>query len=110
MANASLALLAENNWQKKVSQIEKQLQDELLPLKNHHRVADTRVLGGIGVIETTQAVNMVKIQQRFVELGVWIRPFGKLIYLMPPFIIKKDELALLITAVSTVLEEENCFN
>jgi len=53
---------------------------------------------------------MESIQKRFVELGVWIRPFGKLIYIMPPFISDKNELTLLVTAIRTVLDEDFCFN
>jgi len=109
VANASLALLANNQWQQQVSNIEKQFNNELLPLQKHQRVADVRILGAIGVIEATQAVNMAKIQQRFVEQGVWIRPFGKLIYLMPPFIMKPEQLTKLISAVATVLNEDDCF-
>ncbi len=109
VANASLDLLAKNEWQKNVARIEEYLQQTLLPLKAHSRVADTRVLGAIGVVETKQAVNMATIQRRFVELGVWIRPFGKLIYIMPPFIMKNNELAQLIKAITMVLDEANCF-
>jgi adenosylmethionine-8-amino-7-oxononanoate aminotransferase len=109
VANASLSLLAKNDWQQQVSAIEQQFKNELIPLTANERVTDVRVLGAIGVIETTQAVNMANIQQRFVELGVWIRPFGKLIYLMPPFIISREQLSQLITAIKTVLNEEACF-
>ncbi len=109
VANASLSLLAKDEWQQQVSNIEQQFKDELMPLMVNKRVADVRVLGAIGVIEATQAVNMANIQQRFVELGVWIRPFGKLIYLMPPFIINQEQLSQLIKAIKTVLNEEACF-
>ncbi|MEW6991570.1 adenosylmethionine--8-amino-7-oxononanoate transaminase [Colwelliaceae bacterium 6441] len=109
VANASIELLIQQNWQEKVFQIEQQLQLELLPLGKNHRVKHTRVLGSIGVVETTQAVNVEKIQKRFVELGVWIRPFGKLIYIMPPLIIEKEQLSQLINAIEVVLDEEDCF-
>jgi len=110
LANASIDLLLNDNWQQKISLIEQQLQSQLLPLKESLRVEDTRVLGSIGVVETKQAVNVAKIQQRFVELGVWIRPFGKLIYIMPPLIITADELSQLISAIAYVLEDDECFN
>lgn len=109
VASASIKLLQANDWQKNIREIEHYFSENLLPLVSHARVANTRVLGAIGVIETTQAVNMAHIQKRFVELGVWIRPFGKLIYIMPPYIIKPSELAILIQAITTVLSEDECF-
>ena len=109
VANASLSLLADNSWQDHVASIESYFSEHLLPLVQHTRVADTRVLGAIGVVEVKEAVNMAMIQQRFVELGVWIRPFGKLIYIMPPFITTNVQLAKFITAVLTVLDEDGCF-
>jgi adenosylmethionine-8-amino-7-oxononanoate aminotransferase len=110
VANASLALLTKQNWQQKVDKIAKQLTEKLLPLQDHYRVQNVRVLGAIGVVEVKQSVNMAAIQQRFVELGVWIRPFGKLIYIMPPYIIEPIELKQLINAISIVLDEEQCFS
>jgi len=109
VANASLELLATGEWLQQVSFIESFLKEHLLALNSHSRVKNSRVLGGIGVVETFDAVNMETIQKRFVELGVWIRPFGKLIYIMPPFISNTDELTLLVTAISTVLDEAPCF-
>ncbi len=109
VANASIDLLFENNWQDQVQAIELQLKTLLLPLKSHTRVKDARVLGSIGAVECLQAVNVAIIQKRFVELGVWIRPFGKLIYIIPPLIINKVQLALLIKAMETVLYEDDCF-
>ena len=110
VANASLDLLAQNEWQENVSRIEQCLQENLTPLLKHSRVSDVRILGAIGAIEAIQNVNLAKIQQRFVELGVWIRPFGKLIYIMPPFITSNDQLKTLIYAIETVLDEDECFN
>ena len=110
VANASLALLETGEWRQQVNFIESFLKQYLLPLNSHKSVISARVLGGIGVIETHSPVNMATIQKRFVELGVWIRPFGRLIYIMPPFISNEDDLEMLVTAISTVLDEEQCFN
>ena len=109
VANASLSLLIENDWQSNVLNIENQLKSELLPLISHERVKDTRVLGAIGAVEVKSPVVMAQIQKRFVELGVWIRPFGKLIYIMPQYIIDDVSLSKLIKAIETVLDEDNCF-
>lgn len=109
VANASLDLLATGEWQQQVSFIEDYLTRHLLVLNQHSRVENARVLGGIGVVETKVAVKMAEIQKRFVELGVWIRPFGKLIYIMPPFISDERALATLVKAISTVLDEQQCF-
>jgi adenosylmethionine-8-amino-7-oxononanoate aminotransferase len=110
VANASLALLETGEWRQQVNFIESFLKQYLLPLNSHKSVISARVLGGIGVIETHSPVNMATIQKRFVELGVWIRPFGRLIYIMPPFISNEDDLEMLVNAISTVLDEEQCFN
>lgn len=109
VANASLTLLASNEWQQQISNIEAYLQQHLLPFNQHERVKNARFLGGIGVVETIDNVNMAYIQKRFVELGVWIRPFGKLIYIMPPFISKEEDLHKLVNAIGTVLDEPSCF-
>jgi len=110
VANASIDLLFENDWQTQVQEIESTLKTLLLPLVKNSRVKDTRVLGSIGAVECHQSVNVAQIQKRFVELGVWIRPFGTLIYIIPPLIIKKEQLTQLVHAMATVLNEDDCFN
>ena len=108
-ANASLAILESGDWQQQVADIEVQLREQLAPARNAEMVADVRVLGAIGVVETTRPVNMAALQKFFVEQGVWIRPFGKLIYLMPPYIILPQQLQRLTTAVNRAVQDETFF-
>jgi adenosylmethionine---8-amino-7-oxononanoate aminotransferase len=103
VANASLSILATGAWQQQVKEIEKQLRQELEPCRGLSAVADVRVLGAIGVVECKAAVNVAELQRKWVAQGVWIRPFGKLIYIMPPYIIKSEELRQLTQAIYSVL-------
>lgn len=103
VADASLSLLAKGDWINQVAEIEKQLKRELLPLKQVKSVKDVRVLGAIGVVEMNEPVNMAKLQKIFVDEGVWIRPFGKLIYIMPPFIMPLASLTKLTQAIEKVV-------
>lgn len=110
VASESLAMLQENRWQAQVTSIEQQLRTGLLPLITQPEVADVRVLGAIGVVETHRTVNMAAMQQFFVEQGVWIRPFGRLIYLMPPYVITPQALAQLINAIHDAIAHPALFN
>ncbi len=103
VANASIDLLFSYDYLKKIKEIEIQMKQELLHLKNNKNVADVRVLGAIGVVEMKEPVDVAKAQDLFVKNGVWIRPFGKLIYIMPPYIIEKEQLSKLCSAIETVV-------
>ncbi|HCE3713528.1 adenosylmethionine--8-amino-7-oxononanoate transaminase [Vibrio parahaemolyticus] len=109
VATASLELIEQGDWQQQTQQIE-MLFSELLPkLEEYDLVKNTRWLGAIGVVETHRPVNMETIQALFVEHGVWIRPFGNLIYMMPPFISKPEDIEKLINAIDAALQRKGCF-
>ena len=103
VANASLALLLQGEWQTQVANIELQLKDELAKCNKLAAVADVRVLGAIGVVECKSSVNVADLQKKWLKMGVWIRPFGKLIYIMPPYIITPAQLTKLTNAIYNVL-------
>jgi adenosylmethionine-8-amino-7-oxononanoate aminotransferase len=109
VAAESLALLEEGHWQQQVKALEAQLLEGLEPLRDSEQVADVRVLGAIGVVETHHPVDMAALQAFFVEQGVWIRPFGRLIYLMPPYVISREQLAKLIKAVTLAVQNPAFF-
>ncbi len=100
---ASLQLLTESPWQQRVSRIEQALRTGLEPCAEFRQVEEVRVLGAIGVAELKQPVDMKSIQPRFVEAGVWVRPFGRLVYLMPPYIIEPPDLKTLTDAVTRIV-------
>ncbi|MCB1616021.1 MAG: adenosylmethionine--8-amino-7-oxononanoate transaminase [Pseudomonadales bacterium] len=103
VALASIKLLLESNWQTKVLHIEKQLDRLLSPAATMSGVHEVRVLGAIGVIELDEAVDMAIIQPLFVDAGIWVRPFGNLVYVMPPFIIDDNSLEYLGSSLLDVL-------
>lgn len=106
IAGASIDLLLSGDWAGNVARIEDGLQRGLAGARDIAGVADVRCLGAIGVIELDAAVNMATIQARFVEHGIWIRPFGKLIYTMPPYVINDAQLATLCREILAVIHEE----
>ena len=105
VADRSLELLENMGWKKAVDRIESELEQGLSPCREMEHVQDVRVLGAIGVVEMKKDVDMASIQKDFVENGVWVRPFGKLVYLMPPYIISAEELDFLTMAVCRVVEK-----
>ena len=109
VANASMEILAQGDWQSQTQMIEAQFAQLLPHIAEHPLVKDVRWLGAIGVVEATTAVNMEAIQAHFVEQGVWIRPFGKLIYMMPPFISQPEHIDKLVAAIQSALNKPECF-
>jgi adenosylmethionine-8-amino-7-oxononanoate aminotransferase len=95
VAGASLDLLAKSDWKSQVARIEAGLKAGLGLCRDLPGVADVRVLGAIGVVEMDSPIDVAKAQWFFVERGVWLRPFGKLLYMMPPYIISDAQLAQL---------------
>lgn len=104
-ASASIDVLLNGSWKENVNRLEKEMKKNLRVCLECNSVVDLRVLGAIAVVELKQNVNMKFAVPRFVELGVWIRPFMNLIYLMPPYIISNLEIKKLTNAIYTVITE-----
>jgi adenosylmethionine-8-amino-7-oxononanoate aminotransferase len=99
-ALASIELLEQSDWRGQIASIEEQLRNELTLCSKEDAVNDVRVLGAIGVVEMQEPVDISTAQAFFVEQGVWIRPFGKLVYIMPPYVIESDDLTKLTNAIA----------
>lgn len=107
VAGASLELLEDGAWRERVRRIEARLRSALLECVGLPGVADVRVLGAIGVLEMEGPVNVAGLQDFFVnECSVWIRPFGRLIYVMPPYVVEGEELDMLTTAMLRAVKEK----
>jgi adenosylmethionine-8-amino-7-oxononanoate aminotransferase len=105
VANASIDLLLSQDWQANIKRIETSFTTGLKAFNSLESVATTRCIGAIAVIEMKQAINLAEIQKKFVEKAVWVRPFGKLVYLMPPFIMTNKQIKALMDGVFEVLSE-----
>lgn len=106
VAHASIKLLEESPWQQQIRNIETILKTILPTCSDHPAVEDVRVLGAIGVVEMKNPVDVAHLQRLFVKRGIWVRPFGTLIYIMPPYIISDTDLTTLSqTVVDTILAE-----
>lgn len=103
VAAKSTELLISQDWQSNIQRIETQLRTALTPLQSLEYVHDVRVLGAIGVVEMTFNVDMKTLQQEFVRRGIWVRPFGKLVYVMPPYVITSQELKTLLEQLVEVV-------
>ena len=105
VALESLTQLEQMDWQSQVKRIEAALERGLSPARSLASVAEVRVLGAIGVIERKEPVSLAQVQPMFVERGVWVRPFGKLVYVMPAYIMSNEDLATLTHAMVDVMQE-----
>jgi len=103
VANRSIDLLLSGDWEIRILQIENILKSELLPLQKQKSVSDVRVIGAIGVIEFESPLDMKSVQEQLIENGVWLRPYGKLLYTMPPYIITDEELLIITKAMSAIV-------
>ena len=106
IANASIDLLTGQDWARQVDTIAGQLDRELSAYREHPNVADVRVLGAIGVVELDRIDDREALKRRLVEAGVWVRPFGNVVYLTPALTVAPDELDTLMRAVVTVLRAQ----
>ena len=104
VAHKSTQLLISQDWQGNIQRIETQLKQQLSVLVALEYVKDVRVLGAIGVVELTFNIDMQTLQQEFVRRGIWVRPFGKLVYVMPPYVISELELQTLLEQLIDVVQ------
>ncbi len=103
VAIASIELLISQPWKRNIQRLNKELTEGLMPASELANVADVRTLGAIGVIELHEPVDMKTVQPMFVERGVWVRPFGKLVYTMPPFVMNSEDISTLTGAMVDVV-------
>jgi adenosylmethionine-8-amino-7-oxononanoate aminotransferase len=104
VALASTRLLLTQDWQGRIAAIEHALAADLAPARALPQVADVRVLGAIGVIELVAPLRLERIRQRMLAQGIWLRPFGRLVYVMPPYVIGEAELRRLCEGMLALVE------
>ena len=103
VALESINLLLESDWESSIDMIERELRNGLLSLKENDSVKDVRVIGAIGVVEMKELIDVEKIQSRLIENGVWLRPFGELLYTMPPFVSLSSDIHKITSAIHASL-------
>ena len=103
VALESINLLLESDWRSSIDMIERELRKGLLSLKENDSVEDVRVLGAIGVVEMKESIDVEKTQLSLIENGVWLRPFGKLLYTMPPFVSLSSDIHKITSAIQVSL-------
>ena len=105
VALKSCQLLIESDWSERIQHMQEAMKRYLSPCRELAHVEEVRVLGGIGVVELKQPVTLSEVQDLFVQAGIWVRPFGKLVYIMPPFIIETEDLKTLCHSLVSVVKE-----
>ena len=105
----NLEIIKTGAWETQVHNIEKILQKKFKPLmeSGHRKIKEIRVLGAVGVIEMNNQIDVALYQKSFVDLGVWVRPFGKLLYIMPPYIISEEDLNHLVDSLISVATDDS---
>ncbi len=104
-ALASIDLLFASPWQVQIAGLQSALSAGLETARHLPAVADVRTLGAIGVIELREPVEMAQVQPALVERGVWVRPFGRLVYVMPAYTMSVEDVTTLTTAMVEVVAE-----
>lgn len=106
VASEALSIIAEGDWKQQVAEIESELKKGLVPLASNPAVRDVRVLGAIGVVEMKEPVDMKRATHAAVNAGVWLRPFGRLVYTMPPFVCTHKQIQKISCAMASIVHTE----
>ncbi len=107
VASESLSIMAEQDMEGLVARMEERIRHGLEPARGRKGVRDVRVIGSIGVVETETPVNMGDFQRKCIDRGIWVRPFGRNVYVMPPYVIGDDDLDYLLRNMLAVLFDED---